>query len=163
MNLLKQLAPCAFLLGEADPGDIQTQGQHLNWTGCFVHSTLVVWLISKRMREVVDWMCLFPPNQQSFLPICSGRARMSATHTLPFFKTQLSWGAWVAQSVKRLTSARSRSCGPWVRAPHQALGWWLGAWSLFPILCLPLSLCPSPVHALSLSVPKIKIVEKKFF
>ena len=31
-------------------------------------------------------------------------------------------GAWVAQSVKRLTSARSRSRGPGVRAPRQALG-----------------------------------------
>ena len=31
-------------------------------------------------------------------------------------------GAWVAQSVKRPTSARSRSRGPWVRAPRQALG-----------------------------------------
>ena len=49
-------------------------------------------------------------------------------------------GAWVVQSVKRPTSARSWSRGPWVRAPRQALGWWLGAWSLFPILCLPLSL-----------------------
>ena len=71
-------------------------------------------------------------------------------------------GAWVAQSVKRPTSSRSRSRGPWVRAPRQALSWWLGAWSLFPILCLPLSLCPSPVHTLSLSIPKInKNVEKK--
>ena len=31
-------------------------------------------------------------------------------------------GAGGAQSVKRLTSARSRSRGPGVRAPHQALG-----------------------------------------
>ena len=31
-------------------------------------------------------------------------------------------GAWVAQSVKRPTSARSRSRGPWVRAPRRALG-----------------------------------------
>ena len=31
-------------------------------------------------------------------------------------------GAWVAQSVKRPTSARSRSRSPGVRAPHQALG-----------------------------------------
>ena len=31
-------------------------------------------------------------------------------------------GAWVAQSVKRPTSARSRSRGPAVRAPRQALG-----------------------------------------
>ena len=49
-------------------------------------------------------------------------------------------GAWVAQSVKRPTSARSWSRGPWVRAPHRALGWWLRAWSLFPILRFPLSL-----------------------
>ena len=31
-------------------------------------------------------------------------------------------GAWVAQSVKRPTSARSRSRGLGVRAPRQALG-----------------------------------------
>ena len=31
-------------------------------------------------------------------------------------------GAWVAQSVKRPTSARSRSRGPGVRAPRRALG-----------------------------------------
>ena len=31
-------------------------------------------------------------------------------------------GAWVAQSVKRPTSARSRSHSPGVRAPRQALG-----------------------------------------
>ena len=31
-------------------------------------------------------------------------------------------GAWVAQLVKRPTSARSRSRGPGVRAPRQALG-----------------------------------------
>ena len=76
-------------------------------------------------------------------------------------KTSKRWGAWVAQSIKRPTSARSLSCGPWVRAPRQALGWWLRAWSLFPIR-VSLSLCPSPVHALSLSVPKInKNIEKK--
>ena len=38
------------------------------------------------------------------------------------FKIYRSWGAWVAQSVKRPTSARSRSRGPGVRAPRQALG-----------------------------------------
>ena len=60
------------------------------------------------------------------------------------------WGAWVAQSVKRPTSARSRSRGPWVRAPRRALGWWLGRWSLFPILCLPLSAPPRFMFCLSL-------------
>ena len=53
-------------------------------------------------------------------------------------------GAWVAQSVKRPTSARSRSRGPRVWAPRRALGWWLRAWSLLPILCLLLS-APSPL------------------
>ena len=57
-----------------------------------------------------------------------------------FKKKKKCRGAWVAQSVKRPTSARSRSRGRWVRAPRQALDWWLRAWSLFPILCLPLSL-----------------------
>ena len=83
---------------------------------------------------------------------------------LLFVIKEYSGGAWVAQSVKRPTSARSRSRGPWVRALRQALGWWLGAWSLFPILSLSLSLCPSTVHALSLSVPKInKRWKKNFF
>ena len=59
-------------------------------------------------------------------------------------------GAWVAQSVKRPTSARSRSRGPWVRAPS---GSGLMAQSLEPVsdsvspsLSAPtpfmLSLCP---------------------
>ena len=71
-------------------------------------------------------------------------------------------GAWVAQSVKRLTSARSRSRGPWVRAPRRALGWWLGAWSLFPILCLPLSL-PLPRSCSVSLCPKNKRWKKIFF
>ena len=37
-------------------------------------------------------------------------------------KINIKRGAWVAQSVKRPTSARARSRGPWVRAPRQALG-----------------------------------------
>ena len=37
-------------------------------------------------------------------------------------RKEASRGAWVAQSVKRPTSARSRSRSPWVRAPRQALG-----------------------------------------
>ena len=46
---------------------------------------------------------------------------------------------WLTQLSTRLW-LRSWSRGPWVLAPRQALGWWLRAWSLFPILCLPLSL-----------------------
>ena len=69
----------------------------------------------------------------------------------------------MAQSVKRPTSARSRSRV--VREFEPRVGLWTdgsepGACFRF---CVSLSLCPSPVHALSLSVPKIKIktLEKK--
>ena len=77
----------------------------------------------------------------------------SLVHALSFSVSKINkhWGTWVAQSVKRPTSARSRSRGPWVRAPRRALGWWLRAWSLFPILCLPLSDPPSFMLCLSLS------------
>ena len=44
---------------------------------------------------------------------------------------------------------RSWSHSSWVWAPRQALCWQLRAWSLLQILCLPLSLCPSPAHTLS--------------
>ena len=70
-------------------------------------------------------------------------------------------GAWVAESVKRPTSAqvtisRSVSLSP-------AVGLWAdgsepGACFQF---CVSLSLCPSPVHALSLSVSKINKRKKK--
>ena len=39
---------------------------------------------------------------------------------------------------------RSWSRSLWVPAPCQALSWALRAWSLLPILCLHLSLCPFP-------------------
>ena len=42
---------------------------------------------------------------------------------------------------------RSWSHSLWVRAPHRALCWQLGAWSLLCILCL--SLCSFPAHMLS--------------
>ena len=48
------------------------------------------------------------------------RLRMSLMQSL--IKIELRRGAWVAQSVKRPTSARSRSRGLGVRAPRQALG-----------------------------------------
>ena len=59
---------------------------------------------------------------------------------------------WLSQLSVRL-QLRSRSHGLWVRAPRRALGWWLRAWSLLPILCLPLSL-PLP-RSCCVSVSKI--------
>ena len=76
-------------------------------------------------------------------------------------KRTLGRRAWVAHSVKHPTWLGSWSHSLWVWAPHKALCWQLRAWSLFQILCL--SLCPSPAHALSLSVSKInKNILKSF-
>ena len=59
-------------------------------------------------------------------------------------------GSWVAQSVKRPTSAQAMILPLWVRAPCRALCRQLGAWSLLWILCLPLTL-PLP-HSCSVSL-----------
>ena len=67
----------------------------------------------------------------------------------PSFKRQKQGApGWLSRLSIRL-ELRSWSCGPWVRAPHQALCWQLRAWSLFQILCLPLS--DPPPFMLSLS------------
>ena len=58
---------------------------------------------------------------------------------------------WHSQLSVQL-QLRSWSHNLWVRAPHRAPCWQLRAWSMLQILCLPLSLCPSPARALSLSL-----------
>ena len=64
------------------------------------------------------------------------------------------WGAWVAQSVECLTSAQVMI--PQFVSSSPASGSGLMAQSLEPASdSVSLSLCPSPVHALSLSVSKI--------
>ena len=55
---------------------------------------------------------------------------------------------------------RSWSHGLWVWALHWALCWQFRAWSLLQILCLPLSLCPSPTHVLSFSLSKINVKQR---
>ena len=57
----------------------------------------------------------------------------------------------------------SWSHGPWAWAPRQALCWQLGAWSLLRILCLHLSLCPSPAHALSLCLKNKQTLKKRLW
>ena len=71
------------------------------------------------------------------------------------------WGAWVAQSVGRPTSAQVMISG--FMSLSFVSGSVLTAWSLeFASDSMSLlSLCPSPVHALSLSVPKINKRWKK--
>ena len=63
------------------------------------------------------------------------------------------WGAWVAQSVKRPTSPQVMISQFVSSSPTP--GSVSRAWRLLWILCLPLSLCPCPIHTLSLSFSKI--------
>ena len=64
-------------------------------------------------------------------------------------------GSWVAQSVKRPTSVRVTISRSVSSSPARGSG--LMAQSLEPASdSVSLSLCPSPIHALPLSVSKIK-------
>ena len=59
-----------------------------------------------------------------YLILLKGRLRQNRFKSLApnhSANVRTSWGAWVAQSVKRPTSARSRSRGSWVRALCRAL------------------------------------------
>ena len=71
-------------------------------------------------------------------------------------KEQLGRGAWVAQSVKRPTSAQVMVS--WFVSSNPMLGSMLSAQSLLWILslCLSLSLSPSTTYVLSLSKTNIK-------
>ena len=77
--------------------------------------------------------------------------------TLSLHIGQLKWttrGAWVAQSVKHPTSTQVTIS--WSGSSSPASGSGLMAQNLEPVShSVSPSLCPSPVHALSLSVPKI--------
>ena len=73
-------------------------------------------------------------------------------------KTKIGAPGWLGRLSIRL-QLRSRSHGPWIRAPRRALGWWLRAWSLLQILCLPHSLLLS--RSCSVSVSKINKRSKK--
>ena len=61
------------------------------------------------------------------------------TSQISFKNIKVGAPGWLSRLGVRL-QLRSRSRGMWVRAPRRALCWLLRAWSLFQILCLPLSL-----------------------
>ena len=63
-------------------------------------------------------------------------------------------GSWGLSRLRVQLRLRSRSHGSLVRAPHWALCWQLGAWSLLLFLCLRLSL---PLLSLSVSLSLSKI------
>ena len=72
---------------------------------------------------------------------------------LPLLKTHTgSWGAWVAQLVKLLTSTQVILHGSWVRALRWALCWQLRAWSLLQIFVFPTLSSPPPPAPCVLSI-----------
>ena len=75
--------------------------------------------LSPMSDSVLTAQSLEPASDSVSLSLCSSPAH---TLSLSLSKINNHWGAWVAQSVKRPTSARSRSRGPGVRAPRRALG-----------------------------------------
>ena len=116
-------------------------------------------MISRFVSSTSAWGSVLTPRSpepalDSVSPPLS--APPSLVLSLSLSKISKCRGAWVAQSVKRPTSARSRSRGPGVRAPRQALGVRLWADGSEPgacfRFCVSLSLCPSPTHSLSLSI-----------
>ena len=74
---------------------------------------------------------------------------MAAGSKSDLFENSFHRGTWVAQSVKRSTSAQVMIS--WFVSLSPASGSVLSAGGLLWILCLPLSLCPSPACSLSLS------------
>ena len=99
--------------------------------------------LSRTNLVIVPSMEAFPNPGDSFL------ASWTASFAYPDcgilwnrmkLKLAICWGAWVAQLVKWPTSAQVMISRPVSSSPHRALCWPLRAWSLFRILCLPLSL-----------------------
>ena len=96
------------------------------------------------------------PLRFSFWTAAPWRASMPSNISAPCagnsLKIMLSrvprWLSWLSNQLQ----LRSWSHSSWVWAPCQALCWQLRAWRLLQILCLPLSLCPSPTHAQWLSL-----------
>ena len=89
-------------------------------------------------RKISDRGTVFKTQHN---PYISGR--LSVNHKVDFWKCLKRYGGpgWPRRlSVWLQLGWRSHSA--WVRAPRRALCWQLRAWSLLPILCLPLSLCP---------------------
>ena len=104
------------------------------------------------------YFTLFLWNNKNQNPGITLICRVWRMKDYPNHKICYHWGTCVAQLVKRLTSVQVMSsvCGfePSVRL---CAGSWEPGACLF--LCVCVSLCPSPVHALSLS--KIISIEKK--
>ena len=83
------------------------------------------------------WFYIYLVNVKGF---CEGHELECLRRCFLSFKMlYIGVPGWLSRLVIRFR-LRSWSLSPWVRALHRALGWQLRAWSLFRILCLPLSL-----------------------
>ena len=121
----------------------RTQSRHFLTASCFLEQFI--------SRSILFQHC--PENWQEKSPSGPCASEFPTTGA----PGRLSW--WSLR-----LRLRSWSRGSWVQAPHRALCWHLGAWSLLRILCLPLSLRPSPARALCLSQKWInlkKILENR--
>ena len=120
------------------------------WLGLWSHGSWVwaphqalCWQL--RAWSLLQILCL--PLSLPFPCLCSVSLSLSKINKI---LKNLGVPEWFNRLSVRLR-LRSWSHGSWVRAPHWALCWQLGAWSLLRILCLPLSLSALP-HTCSLSL-----------
>ena len=74
---------------------------------------------------------------------------LESWHMNGYVKVDWKRGAWVAQSVGRLTSAQVMISRFVSSSPTSGSGLTAQSLKLLRILCFPLSLCPSPTHVLS--------------
>ena len=145
------------------------------------HWTLAQVMISQFINLSPTWGCGWQLRawrllQILYVTLCPSLSALCLSHSLlkinkhfkKSLKTDISWGTWVAQTVKCPTSAQDIISWFVSSGWCQALGWQLRDWSLLQILCLPLSLLLPHSCSVSLSlslskinVKKIKIKKKK--
>ena len=90
------------------------------------------------LRVTLTPPCLLhSTSNKHWLQVCSGQGALPQTGNAAM-RGKVVRGAWVAQSVKCLTSAQVMISQSMSSSP--ASGSVLTAWSLFQIMCLPLSL-----------------------
>ena len=109
------------------------------------------------------WQSLISTSQNYllliFCNICFQHFSVRNLFLLFLIKAKYGWEAWVAQSFEHLTLDFGLGHDLTVREFKPGIRLMLTVQSLLGILCLPLSLCPSPthVHMLSLSFSQKQI------
>ena len=124
-----------------------------------ISSTFTCWISNlssptkSYLRSYRHTLCLTNVSN----PVCPNLHWWTCPQNIP-----LSWGTWMAQSVKVWLRLRSWSHSWWVWAPCLVLCWQLGAWNLLQILFpTPPSAPPPFTLCLSLSLSLSKIINIK--